>query len=61
VLAVEQGRYRPEEADGIRAIATEIENVIRAWGPPFCDGWESFKPDPSWPIPQLPAPGLVSG
>lgn len=56
VLAVEQGRYSQGEADAIRATATEIEEVIAAWGAPFCDGWESFRPDPSWPVPALPDP-----
>ncbi len=27
---------------------------IESVGPPFCDGWEFWRPDPSWPIPQLP-------
>lgn len=54
VLAVEQGRYSPAEAARITAVADEVEAVIRAWGPPFCDGWETFRPDPSWPVPQLP-------
>ena len=31
----------------------EVEGVIRAWGSPFCDGWETFTPDPGWPVPAL--------
>ena len=53
ILAVEQGRYSQGQADTIRATATEIEEVIKAWGAPFCDGWELFRPDPSWPLPTL--------
>ncbi|WP_107775079.1 DUF402 domain-containing protein [Nocardioides sediminis] len=53
LLAVEQGRYTEREADAIRATATEAEEVITAWGAPFCDGWETFRPDPSWPVPAL--------
>jgi uncharacterized protein len=53
VLAVEQGRYTQAEADDITAVADEIEDVVRAWGPPFCDGWETFRPDPGWPVPTL--------
>jgi hypothetical protein len=56
VLAVEQGRYSQAEADAITAVADEIEGVIAAWGSPFCDGWESFRPDPAWPRPTLPPP-----
>lgn len=55
VLAVEQGRYTPAEADAITAVADEIEAVVAAWDSPFCDGWESFRPDPTWPIPPLPS------
>lgn len=54
LLAVEQGRYTQAEAAAITAVANEIEDVVRAWGSPFCDGWESFVPDPSWPVPTLP-------
>ena len=54
VLAVEQGRYTAEEAAAITAVAVEVEAVVDAWGPPFCDGWERFAPDPEWPVPGLP-------
>lgn len=53
VLAVEQCRYTHARADAITAVADEIEEVIRAWRSPFCDGWESFQPDPAWPMPAL--------
>ncbi len=53
LLAVEQGRYSQEEADAITAVADEIEDVVRRWGSPFCDGWESFRPDPAWPVPTI--------
>lgn len=53
VLAVEQGRYSRAEADAITEVADEVEDVIRAWGSPFCDGWETFTPDPGWPVPAL--------
>jgi uncharacterized protein len=61
VLAVEQGRYTPEEAAAITAVADEIEETVRTWGPPFCDGWETFRPDPAWPVPTLPAGGPADG
>ncbi|MFE7773944.1 DUF402 domain-containing protein [Streptomyces sp. NPDC057445] len=28
--------------------------LIHAWGPPFSDGWEDWRPDPRWPVPELP-------
>ena len=38
------------DADEVRA---EAQRVIREW--PFPTGWEHWRPDPSWPVPQLPA------
>jgi uncharacterized protein len=37
------------DAAGVRA---EAERVLREW--PFPTGWEDWRPDPSWPVPQLP-------
>jgi hypothetical protein len=54
-LAVAQGRYDPATAAAIEADAAEVEAIVADWGPPFCDGWEHFRPDPAWPIPGLPA------
>lgn len=54
--AVAQGRFTIREAAEIRAVADEVESVIERWGSPFCDGWDRFVPDPSWPIPALPSP-----
>jgi len=54
--AVRQGRYTPEQAAGIEAEAAEVEAVVDAWHSPFCDGWETFRPDPAWPV-----PGEVTG
>jgi predicted RNA-binding protein associated with RNAse of E/G family len=53
VEAVRQGRYSAEEADRIRAVADEVESVVERWRPPFSDGWETFVPDPAWPVPTL--------
>jgi len=52
--AVRQGRYTAAKAAAIELDADEVEAVIDAWGSPFCDGWESWQPDPAWPIPPLP-------
>ena len=51
VLAVEAGRYTPDDAARITAVADEIEAVVAEWGPPFCDGWDAFRPSPGWPVP----------
>lgn len=54
VVAVEQGRYTAEEAAAFAADASLVEEIVATWGPPFCDGWDTFRPDPSWPVPDLP-------
>jgi len=46
---VEAGRFTPEEAGEIRA---EGERVVAAR--PWPTGWEDWRPDPAWRIPQLP-------
>jgi predicted RNA-binding protein associated with RNAse of E/G family len=33
-------------------IRAEGERVLAAW--PFPTGWEEWRPDPAWPVPQLP-------
>jgi hypothetical protein len=53
-LAVAQGRYDAAAARAIEADAVEVEAIVADWGPPFCDGWENWRPDPVWPIPRLP-------
>jgi hypothetical protein len=47
--AQERGVISPTEAAAVRA---EAERVLAAW--PFPTGWEGFRPDPAWPVPQLP-------
>lgn len=45
------------EADEASAVRQEAERVIariEAWGEPFCDGWEAWRPDPDWDVPDLP-------
>jgi uncharacterized protein len=48
-MAVRLGRFSPQEAAAIRA---EGMRLIAEW--PFPTGWEDWRPDPSWPVPQLP-------
>jgi len=58
-FAIVQGRYDAATAAAIEADAAEVEAIVGDWGPPFCDGWEHFRPDPAWPIPGLPNRGRV--
>ena len=34
------------------AVRAEADRVLEEW--PFPTGWENWRPDPAWPIPQLP-------
>jgi uncharacterized protein DUF402 len=47
--SVDLGIHTAEEAAAIRA---EGEAVIAHW--PFPTGWEEWRPDPAWPVPELP-------
>ncbi|MEU5717863.1 DUF402 domain-containing protein [Streptomyces sp. NPDC020403] len=38
----------------VRAAGQAAVEVIRAWGSPFADGWEHWRPDPRWQVPRLP-------
>ena len=29
-------------------------HTVESVGSPFCNGWEHWRPDPNWTIPQLP-------
>jgi len=51
VESVRLGRFEAPEAAEIRA---EGERVLAAW--PFPTGWEGWRPDPGWTLPEL-APG----
>lgn len=53
--AVIAGRYSAEDVDRFRSDARAVEAIVARWGSPFCDGWEDWRPDPSWPVPDLPA------
>jgi hypothetical protein len=48
-FAVEAGVFTSEQAAAFRA---EGEGVLAEW--PFPTGWESWQPDPSWPLPVAP-------
>jgi len=53
--AIEAGRFTEAEAAAIRAEGERVIGTIRAWGAPFRDGWENFRPEHDWPLPTLPA------
>lgn len=52
--AVIAGRYTAQQAMLFRSDARKVEALVAGWGSPFSDGWESWRPDQLWPVPQLP-------
>ena len=54
LLAVQQGVFTTEAAAGFATDLEAVEALVASWAPPFCDGWETFRPDPAWPVPALP-------
>ena len=51
---ISRGFFSAHQVSSIRAEAARMVRKIESVGPPFCDGWEGWRPDPSWPVPQLP-------
>ncbi|KUJ39663.1 DUF402 domain-containing protein [Streptomyces sp. NPDC093228] len=41
-------------AERVRAAGRSAVAVIEAWGAPFSEDWQHWRPDPSWPVPPLP-------
>ncbi|WP_030202261.1 DUF402 domain-containing protein [Streptomyces sp. NRRL S-87] len=41
-------------ADRVRAAGRAAVERIEAWGAPFSDGWQDWRPDPTWEVPVLP-------
>ena len=54
-IAVAVGAITREDAAGVRAEGERVVAAIERWASPFADGWERWRPDPSWPAPELPA------
>lgn len=52
--ALEIGLMSRRQADAIRAEGERVVERLEARRSPFCDGWEAWQPDPSWPVPELP-------
>ena len=52
---VERGLIAPGEARSFRREGERVIEDIEARASPFREGWESWRADPAWPIPPLPA------
>ena len=53
-VLVSRGFFGVDQVSSIRAEAARMVRTIESVGSPFCDGWEDWRPDPSWPVPLLP-------
>ncbi|WP_086831074.1 DUF402 domain-containing protein [Streptomyces sp. NRRL B-24572] len=53
--AQQSGLMGPEQAARVRAAGERAVERIKTWGAPFSDGWEDWRPDPGWRVPELPA------
>jgi predicted RNA-binding protein associated with RNAse of E/G family len=57
--AVEAERFTAQQADEFIADARAAEKLIADWASPFSDGWERWRPEASWPLPELPADAVA--
>lgn len=52
--AQQDGLMDAHAAERVREAGRSAVEVIRAWGPPFSDGWQHWRPNPAWGVPSLP-------
>ncbi|MEU8655077.1 DUF402 domain-containing protein [Streptomyces sp. NPDC048737] len=52
--AQQDGLMDVSVAERVREAGRSAVEVVRAWGAPFADGWEDWRPDPAWSVPSLP-------
>lgn len=48
------GLISDERAGELRAEGEVVIENMEARKPPFDEAWDNWRPDPSWPIPELP-------
>ena len=51
--AVEEGLISQKLAFELKEEGEAVLESMLAARPPFCDGWDRWRPDPNWPIPTL--------
>lgn len=56
-----RGFFTKRQIASIRAEADRMVRVIKENGSPFSDGWEKWRPDPDWPVPETPEDWSVLG
>ncbi|CAM5267017.1 hypothetical protein SSPIM334S_05301 [Streptomyces spiroverticillatus] len=48
------GLLGEEQAERVREAGLAAVREVEAWAAPFADGWENWRPDPRWGVPELP-------
>ncbi len=38
----------------VRSALERARRAVAEWRPPFCDNWHRWRPQPDWPVPELP-------
>ncbi len=61
VEAVTLGLISQAQADSTREEGLRAIKRLEAKSPPFHEGWEDWKPDPTWTIPEFPAGWQLHG
>src|SRR5712691_8822098 len=51
--AVQTGLLTNDQAQDVYEAGHQVIELVKMQGPPFSDGWEQWKPHPSWLIPVL--------
>ncbi|MCA1219967.1 cytidylyl-2-hydroxypropylphosphonate hydrolase [Streptomyces sp. 8L] len=52
--AQQDGLMDADQARMVEAAGRDALASVEAWASPFSDGWENWRPDPAWPVPELP-------
>jgi hypothetical protein len=52
--AQHDGLVDPALAERVRAAGASAVELIEAWGSPFRDRWQDWRPQAEWPVPKLP-------
>lgn len=52
--ARQDGLMDADQAGRVEAAGRDALASVVAWASPFSDGWENWRPDPAWPVPELP-------
>ena len=58
---IDRGFFTEQQVSSIRAEADRMARVVEEKASPFSDGWESWRPNPSWSVPEMPEDWNVIG